>query len=83
MYDDTTILRFRQLMEKQQLAPQVLRIINEGLSIKGLMLKTGSLVDVICKALKRQSRLSAIGAASAGGAALLTGLSALLRAYAG
>jgi IS5 family transposase len=43
--DETTILRFRHLLEKQQLAPQVLRIINEGLSSKGLMLKTGTLVD--------------------------------------
>jgi len=45
MPDETTILRFRHLLEKQQLAPKVLRIINEGLSSKGLLLKTGTLVD--------------------------------------
>ena len=32
--DEATILRFRHLLEKHQLAPQVLRIINEGLSGK-------------------------------------------------
>ena len=43
--DETTILRFRHLLEKHQLAPQVLRTINEGLTSKGLLLKTGTLVD--------------------------------------
>lgn len=43
--DETTILRFRHLLEKQQIAKQVLHIINEGLSSKGLLLKTGTLVD--------------------------------------
>jgi len=32
-------------VETQQLAPQVLRIINEGLSSKGLLPKSGILVD--------------------------------------
>jgi IS5 family transposase len=45
MPDETTILRFRHLLEKQQLAPQVLGIINAGLAQHGLMLKTGTVVD--------------------------------------
>jgi IS5 family transposase len=43
--DETTILRFRHLLEKHELAPQVLAIINAGLSQQGLMLKTGTVVD--------------------------------------
>lgn len=45
MPDETTILRFRHLLEKQQLAPQVMGIINAGLAQHGLMLKTGTVVD--------------------------------------
>jgi transposase, IS5 family len=45
MPDETTILRFRHLLEKQQLAPQVLGIINTGLAQQGLLLKTGTVVD--------------------------------------
>ncbi|MFO1250834.1 MAG: IS5 family transposase [Inhella sp.] len=43
--DETTILRFRHLLEKHQLAPQVLATINAGLAQQGLLLKTGTLVD--------------------------------------
>ena len=43
--DETTILRFRHLLEKHELVPQVLAIINAGLSQQGLMLKTGTVVD--------------------------------------
>lgn len=43
--DETTILRFRHLLEKHQLAPQVLATINAGLAQQGLMLKTGTVVD--------------------------------------
>jgi IS5 family transposase len=43
--DETTILRFRHLLEKHSLAPQILKTINAGLSAQGLMLKTGTLVD--------------------------------------
>lgn len=43
--DETTILRFRHLLEKHELAPQVLTIINAGLAQQGLLLKTGTLVD--------------------------------------
>lgn len=45
MPDETTILRFRHLMEKHELAPQVLATINAGLAKHGLMLKTGTVVD--------------------------------------
>lgn len=43
--DETTVLRFRHLLEKHQLAPQVLATINAGLAQQGLMLKTGTVVD--------------------------------------
>ena len=43
--DETTILRFRHLLEKHKLAPQVLATINAGLAQQGLLLKTGTLVD--------------------------------------
>jgi IS5 family transposase len=43
--DETTILRFRHLLEKHQLAPQVLSLINTGLAQQGLLLKTGTVVD--------------------------------------
>ena len=43
--DETTVLRFRHLLEKHELAPQVLAIINAGLTQQGLMLKTGTVVD--------------------------------------
>jgi transposase, IS5 family len=43
--DESTILRFRHLLEKHQLAPQVLATINAGLAHQGLLLKTGTVVD--------------------------------------
>jgi IS5 family transposase len=43
--DETTILRFRHLLEKHKLAPRVLELINAGLAKQGLLLKTGTLVD--------------------------------------
>lgn len=42
---ESTILRFRYLLEKHQLAPQVLATINAGLAHQGLLLKTGTVVD--------------------------------------
>jgi IS5 family transposase len=45
MPDETTVLRFRHLLEKHELAPQVLGTINAGLAQHGLMLKTGTVVD--------------------------------------
>ena len=43
--DESTILRFRHLLETHGLAAQMLALINEILSEKGLMLKAGSAVD--------------------------------------
>ncbi|MBP6900623.1 MAG: IS5 family transposase [Burkholderiaceae bacterium] len=45
MPDETTILRFRHLLERHQLTPQLLGAINAGLAQQGLMLKTGTVVD--------------------------------------
>jgi IS5 family transposase len=43
--DETTILRFRHLLEENNLSIQLLATINATLATKGLMLKTGSVVD--------------------------------------
>ncbi len=43
--DETTILRFRHLLEKHDLAVDMLRVVNDLLQRKGLMLRTGTAVD--------------------------------------
>ena len=43
--DESTILRFRHLLEAHDLAPKVLDTINAGLLERGLMLATGTVVD--------------------------------------
>jgi IS5 family transposase len=43
--DESTILRFRHRLEKHKLAEQILATVNELLSQRGLMLKTGTVVD--------------------------------------
>ena len=43
--DESTILRFRHLLEKHDLAPDMLRVVNDLLCHKGLLLKTGTAVD--------------------------------------
>lgn len=43
--DETTILRFRRLLEVHKLAPQILALVNELLGAKGLMLRAGTVVD--------------------------------------
>ena len=43
--DETTILRFRRLLETHDLAAQVLATVNAQLIERGLMLKTGTVVD--------------------------------------
>ena len=43
--DETTILRFRHLLERHNLAPDMLRMVNDILLAKGLMLRTGTAVD--------------------------------------
>ena len=43
--DESTILRFRHRLEKHKLAEQILAIVNELLTQRGLLLKTGTVVD--------------------------------------
>ncbi|NJK42330.1 MAG: IS5 family transposase [Aquincola sp.] len=43
--DESTILRFRHLLEQHKLAAQMLVVINDMLATKGLMLRAGSVVD--------------------------------------
>ena len=43
--DESTILRFRHLLEERNLSVQLLATINATLAAKGLMLKTGTVVD--------------------------------------
>ena len=43
--DESTILRFRHLLEKHKLAAQILGVVNELLREKGLMLRAGTVVD--------------------------------------
>ena len=42
--DETTILRFRHLLEKHKLAPEILKTVNDLLRAKGLLLKAGTVV---------------------------------------
>lgn len=43
--DETTILRFRHLLEAHDLAVDMLRVVNDILQAKGLLLRTGTAVD--------------------------------------
>jgi IS5 family transposase len=43
--DETTILRFRHLLEKHKLAVEILGVVNDLLGAKGLMLRSGTVVD--------------------------------------
>ncbi len=43
--DETTILRFRHLLERHDLAADMLRVVNDLLQHKGLMLRSGTAVD--------------------------------------
>jgi IS5 family transposase len=43
--DETTILRFRHLLEKHDLAADMLRVVNDILQAKGLLMKKGTVVD--------------------------------------
>ena len=44
--DESTILRFRHLLEAHQLSVQILATVNATLTAKGLLLKQGTVVDV-------------------------------------
>ncbi len=43
--DETTILRFRHLLERHQIAPKILAAVNTLLAMKGLLLKQGTAID--------------------------------------
>jgi IS5 family transposase len=43
--DESTILRFRHRLEEHKLAEQILRVVNDILLQRGLLLKTGTVVD--------------------------------------
>ncbi|GLS94773.1 hypothetical protein GCM10007918_20650 [Piscinibacter gummiphilus] len=43
--DEMTILRFRHLLEKHDLATDMLRVLNDILQAKGLLMKKGTVVD--------------------------------------
>lgn len=43
--DESTILRFRHFLEKQELAKKMLEVVNRQLLDRGLMLRTGTVVD--------------------------------------
>jgi len=43
--DETTILNFRHLLEANDLAEDILKLVNQHLARKGLLLKKGSIVD--------------------------------------
>jgi IS5 family transposase len=45
MPDESTILRFRHLLERNNLSLQIMATINATLAAKGLMLRTGTVVD--------------------------------------
>jgi len=43
--DETTICRFRHLLERHQLGPKILRVVNEHLAAAGIRVKQGTIVD--------------------------------------
>jgi len=43
--DESTILRFRHLLERNELAAQILATVNPQLAARGLLLKSGTVVD--------------------------------------
>ena len=45
LLDETTILRFRRLLEEHKLAPQILAMVNDLLRDKGMMLRAGTVVN--------------------------------------
>lgn len=45
LHDESTILRFRHVLEKLKLAAQILQTVHDQLSAMGVMLKSGTVVD--------------------------------------
>ena len=58
--DETTILQFRHLLEKHNLGIQLLATINTTLIAKGLMLKTGTVVDATLIAAPSSTKKSSV-----------------------
>ena len=56
--DETTILRFRHLLEENYLSIQLLAAINATLTTKGLMLKTGTVADATLIAVPSSTKNS-------------------------
>jgi IS5 family transposase len=54
--DRVSILRFRHLLEKHQLAEQFLRTVNEQLNARGFLLKEGTVVDATLIAAPSSTR---------------------------
>ena len=54
--DESTILRFRHLVEENNLNTQIMATINATVATKGLMLKTGKVVDATLIAAHRHRR---------------------------
>ena len=54
--DETTILRFRHLLERHDLAKDMLRLVNDLLGAKGLMLRTGTAVDATLISAPRSTK---------------------------
>ena len=60
--DESTILRFRHLLEQHKLAAQMLIVINDMLATKGLMLRTGTVVDATLISAPSSTRTPAANA---------------------
>ena len=54
--DETTILRFRHLLEAHDLAAQMVRVANDVLQANGLMLRTGTPVDATLISAPRSTK---------------------------
>ena len=54
--DESTILRFRHLLEAHELSAQLLATINDMLTARGLMLKSGSAVDATLIAVRSSTK---------------------------
>ena len=56
--DRVSILRFRHLLEGHGLSPRILQIINDKLSMQGLILKTSTVVDATLIVSVRRTHLA-------------------------
>jgi IS5 family transposase len=58
--DESTILRFRHVLDKHKLAGQILQTVNDLLSAKGVMLKSGTVVDATLIAAPSSTKNSSV-----------------------